>query len=334
MKNIEYTCKVIAEKINYYRRIIPSYLIKKGSYLAFWHEIPEICAESSCCNLKSYYMSFEGKSNYKGPFDQDGIPILDYRGNIGKQYNPITISQYGLACINKYYKSKDEQWLKETIMQADWLVKNLEENEKGIPVWNHYFDWNYREILKAPWYSGLAQGNGISLLCRIAKETGDEKYYEAAEKAYISLTKTIDEGGVIYIDDKGDPWIEEVIVIPPTHILNGFLWALWGVWDYYLLTENPKVEADFKRFVQTLEKNIHRYDTGYWSLYELSGLRLRMVASPFYHALHCVQLRITADMTGKDIFLDFARKWEEYSKKLINRNRALAEKILFKLIHY
>lgn len=322
------------KRFRYYRRIIPAYLKLGASHLDFWHEKPTINTKCNFSYLGPYYMNFEDKANYSGYFNGQGIPLLDYRGSIGKQYNPIAIAQYGLACLNKHLNVKEKQWLGKAIVQADWLVENLKENTRGIPVWEHHFDWEYREILKAPWYSGLAQGNGISLLCRIAKETGDQKYYEAAEKAYISLTKTIEEGGVIYIDDKGDPWIEEVIVIPPTHILNGFLWALWGVWDYYLLTGEQEIKDDFEKFVKTLEKNIHRYDTGYWSLYELSGLRLRMVASPFYHALHCVQLRITADMTGKDIFLEFARKWEEYSKKLINRNRALVEKILFKLIHY
>ena len=36
-------------------------------------------------------------------------------------------------------------------------------------------------------------------------------------------------GGVIFEDKKKDFWIEEYIVHPPTHILNGFIWALFGV---------------------------------------------------------------------------------------------------------
>ena len=55
----------------------------------------------------------------------------------------------------------------------------------------------------------------------------------------------------------------------------------------------------FLRGVRTLVRNLDRYDLGFWSLYEQSGTRLPMVASPFYHQLHIVQLRIMHRLTGE-----------------------------------
>ena len=52
----------------------------------------------------------------------------------------------------------------------------------------------------------------------------------------------------------------------------------------------------------TLKANLNVYDTGFWSLYEQSGTRLPMVASPFYHRLHIVQLRVMAKLTGDEFF--------------------------------
>ena len=43
-------------------------------------------------------------------------------------------------------------------------------------------------------------------------------------------------GGVTYTDREGYKWFEEAIVEPPTHVLNGFIWATWGVYDYFLHT--------------------------------------------------------------------------------------------------
>ena len=38
-----------------------------------------------------------------------------------------------------------------------------------------------------PWYSGLAQGQGISVLCRAYKTTGNDKYLDSIKKAYRSF---------------------------------------------------------------------------------------------------------------------------------------------------
>jgi len=59
-----------------------------------------------------------------------------------------------------------------------------------------------------------------------------------------------------------------------------------------------------------------------------------MLASPFYHRLHIVQLEVMAHLTGQGVFRDFARRWEGYLRDPFNRYRALVGKVLFKLIHY
>ena len=58
----------------------------------------------------------------------------------------------------------------------------------------------------------------------------------------------------------------------PTHILNGFIWALWGIYDYWLLSSDKNIKILFDKYCDTLSNNIDRYDIGYWSLYELSNL--------------------------------------------------------------
>lgn len=324
----------LQDKVSYYKRIFPAYLRKKGSHLGFFHEKPAINENCPYDSLGEYYMTFFDKAQYDGPFDGKGVPLLDFRGKIGRQYVPVAITQYGLGNYNIYKRTGDTNYLEKAILQADWLIENLENNSFGIPVWNFHFDWEYKEKLMAPWYSGLSQGLGISLLTRIYSEKREAIYIETAQKAYIPLELPVEEGGVIYIDEENDPWIEESIIDPPTHVLNGFLWAIWGVWDLYLLTEREQVREQFDSFAKTIEKNLYKYDTGYWSLYELAALRLKMLASPFYHSLHCVQLKIMAELTGKDVFKRYAGRWETYAEKRMNRLRALTGKILFKLIHY
>jgi len=198
----------------------------------------------------------------------------------------------------------------------------------------HHFDWEYRDTLKSPWYSALAQGNGISLLVRIYIETKDEKYFETAQQAFISLYTPIKDGGVLYIDKNNNYWLEETIVDPPTHILNGFLWTIFGIWDYYLLTNDQKVKILFNKCIKTLKDNIKFFDTGFWSLYEQSGTKMKMLASFFYHSLHIVQLKILYKITNKSIFKQYANKWGKYKNNWLYKKLALVYKIIFKLFYY
>jgi len=59
-----------------------------------------------------------------------------------------------------------------------------------------------------------------------------------------------------------------------------------------------------------------------------------MVASPFYHQLHIVQLRIMHRMTGEELFARVSERWQGYARGRANRTRALAYKAMFKLSYY
>jgi heparosan-N-sulfate-glucuronate 5-epimerase len=318
----------------YYRRVFRAYLVPGRSQLSFWHETPEVNGNAPVGKLGEYYMPFVEKAGYEWPCDSMGIPMLDYHGEIGLQYNPIAIAQWGLGNYNLFRRTENPEHQRKFWQATDWLMTHLERNSSGLWVWHHHFDWEYRDRLLAPWYSGLAQGQGISLLVRAYAEQRDECFLEAAERAFASFLQSTDEGGVSFTDDKGDLWFEEYIVSPPTHILNGFMWAMWGVYDYSLVTKDERARELFERTVATLIKNLERYDLGFWSLYEMSGTRMPMVASPFYHRLHIVQLRIMQRLTGNPIFGRYADRWEGYSESRAKRARALCYKGAFKLCYY
>ena len=320
--------------LNYYRRIVSAYLLGGESHLTFWHETPEENPNANPSELGEYYMPFTEKANYAGAYDSAGIPQLDYRGKIGRQYNPIAIAQYGLGNCNLFLRSGDAGPRDKFLRIADWLVLHLEKNSHGLAVWNHDFDWEYRDTLRAPWYSALAQGQGISLLVRAYTYFGDARYLDAAQAAVASFFKPVTEGGVAFTDEQGDLWFEEYVVSPPTHILNGFIWAAWGIYDYFLATRDHSAQQLFARAVRTLTRNLGRYDLGFWSLYEQSGTRLPMVASPFYHQLHIVQLRVMHRLTGEDEFARVADRWESYGRSRGKRTRALCYKGAFKLCYY
>ena len=321
-------------RLAYLARIIRVYANRSSGPLSFWYEQPQI-NESAFADRLGYFMRFQGKAAYRGPFDRDGVPLLDYRGDIGRQHNPIAIAQYGLARFNRWVddrQSSDDERAWRAV--ANWLVSAMRPNAAGVPVWMHDFDWPYREVLKAPWYSGLAQGNGLSMLVRAARVTGEERFAQAADAAFASLRRDVSDGGVLVTDGEGDLWIEEYLVSRPSHILNGFIWALWGVYDYAQWSGSAEAGDIWQRCIRTLERRLGEFDTGWWSLYEARDGRDEMLASRYYHQLHITQLRVLQRLTGKPFFADVAARFESYLDNPHYRVKALMLKTLFKLRRY
>ena len=325
----------VVRRINYYRRIFAAYLGSGKSQLTFWHDVPEANPNFCVEDIGEYYQPFLTKADYPGHYDAAGVPMLDYRGVIGLQYNPIAIAQYGLGNYNLWLRMADPERRRKFLLSANWMTANLVQNAQGQWVWVHNFDFDYRHTLHAPWYSGLAQGQGVSLLVRAWKETGEQKYVDAARRAFNTLLVDIMDGGTLYIDEKGQLWIEEYVVPPPpTHILNGFIWASWGVYDYWLATKQQCARDLFDALMRTIMNELPHYDIGFWSLYEQSGTLLPMIASAFYHRLHIAQLKVLHRITGQEVFGEFAERWERYTVSPWKRNRAVIYKAVFKVCYY
>ena len=300
---------------------------------SFWHERPELNERAFAGGIE-YFMRFAGKAQYRGPFDSGGIPLLDYGGSIRLQYNPLAIAQYGLARLNAWTAGAGAADRTAWLSAADWLVANLRTNRHGVHVWMHDFDWPYREELKAPWYSGLAQGAGLSLLVRAARVTRHEKYTAAAHTAFEPLHLDVARGGALVTDPKGDIWIDEFIVHPTSHVLNGFIWALWGVRDYAEWSGRSDASHLWTRAVGTLMRRLCDFDAGWWSLYEGRHRGREVLASRYHHALHITQLRVMHRLTRIASFGRFADRFQAYLDRPVNRAYALAREAIFQLRHH
>jgi len=319
-------------KFSYLSRIFNAYVLKKNSQLTFWHGEPEVNPDADYNRLGKFYQKFSYKADYPGPFDENGVIILNYHGEVGEQKYNIAIAQYGLACYNRWKETGDAKWFDRFMNQVKWHMDNIKQNEYDIWLWYADFDWDYHGKLKAPWASGLAQGAGLSLLTRAYKETMDRKYLDMCGNVFKSMVTPLEYGGVMAMNRKGY-WIEETLT-PSYHILNGFIWAVMGVWDYYLITRDSIIKRWFYRFSDTIANNLYRYDTGYWSLYELSDTNMKMLTSYFYHSLHIVQLNILYNITGNKLFKKYADRWEYFKNKWIYRKFAYLHKAVFKIFYF
>ena len=106
------------------------------------------------------------------------------------------------------------------------------------------------------------------------------------------------------------------------------------MYDFWQLTDDAAAEKLWKEGVRTLTNNMHRFDSGYWSMYDEAPLAMKNIASSFYHKLHIVQLEVMFKLTGHETFKEYAEKFKKYELSAYKKHRALIEKICFKLLYY
>ncbi|MEF8848306.1 MAG: D-glucuronyl C5-epimerase family protein [Candidatus Thermoplasmatota archaeon] len=278
--------------------------------------------------LGKYYIDM--KVNLRKPkletykFDDDNILLYKIPYTENYDHYPVTIAQYGLGNYEKYLDTKDKKYYRRFLKQVEWLVDNINiENDLG--VWEHYYTLPFYEFNRIPWVHGMGQSIAISVLLRAFQETKDEKYLNFAKKAFNVFDKKIKNNGVLFRDEEENIWLEEYAILPPPHILNGFIFIVFGINEYYKVTKSKKSLTIFNKCLETIEKNIALYDTGYWSKYNLLQDH---PADDFYHDLHIKQLNALYRITKKDIFKFYAKKWKDYSKKPFNRYKKTFVRVL------
>ncbi len=249
--------------------------------------------------------------------DRDKIIVYKIPYTSSFDYYPVEIALFALGNLEKFLDTGEERYREVFIRHVDWLVKNISIKD-DFGVWEHNFVLPYYKFDRVPWVHGMAQGVAISALVRAYQLTGNKKYLEVAKLAYGAFERDIDEGGVRYVDSRGDIWIEEYAILPPPHILNGFIYAMLGMYDLYSATKSVSILNLINECKNTLVRNLHKYDNGFWSLYDLLN---KFPSSKKYHELHIEQLNVLYSLTGEDIFKEYMTIWRNYLTRSSNRIR-------------
>jgi len=292
--NVRYGDEMIAE----YFDMSSGNTFTASALFVFPHYVMEAC-------FNNVY-SWESAGNVV--FDSNGIPLVNYGSLIGLQYNPVTISQYALANYHEYLGTGNTTRREKFLAQAKWLVENAK--QKGnFSVWEYNFD-NPAYGCTKPWVSAMAQGEGLSVLARAYVLTGNISYIDIAEKVILAFGAEMSAGGVRYTDSSG-VWFEECADEGARNgkVLNGFIFALLGLYEYSFETNNSKGWTFFWEGAETLSNNIYRYDTGSWSYYDLLYHSFAPLA---YHKLHVEQLRAMYKLTDDEIFLYYSDRFQSY----------------------
>ncbi|MDQ3936433.1 MAG: D-glucuronyl C5-epimerase family protein [Actinomycetota bacterium] len=268
--------------------------------------------------VRGYPIDFRGKANrlemWPGFHERPGSELW------------VGAIQRGLGCHERWVEGEGEEWLDSARKTADLLV--AQQRDDG--TWMHTFHYPHTFAISPPWPSGMAQGEGASLLVRMHGATGEESYRQAALRALEPLYVPSDEGGAAAALD-GGLVPEEYPTDPPSLVLNGLMFGLWGLRDVAVGLGDERARAGFDSGVDALVRCLGRWDTGNWSRYDLFPHRVTNVASTAYHLLHITQLDATGRLARRPELVAAAWRWVEYAELRRNRGLAFARKALFRL---
>ncbi len=230
-------------------------------------------------------------------------------------FHPVLIANCILGNYNLYLEHGDQKYLNVFWNNINWLAQN------GVPHQDALvfpFPYGLNEFNPEPdWVSGMYQGQILSCFARAYEISKDEKYLELCRKTWNSFElKLGDQYGFKYEDQYG-LWFEEAPKLPANHILNGFIFAIWGIRDYYKISGHQELKETWNQCVQTILNALKDYDLGYWSLYDLSGT----INSYYYQSVHVRLMRALFEQTGHEEFDRYSIKWAHQMQSKSCRTR-------------
>jgi heparosan-N-sulfate-glucuronate 5-epimerase len=206
--------------------------------------------------------------------------------------------------------------------------------KKGEPYgnelrWRHDM-WVPKYRLEPPHYSALAQAQVASVFVRAYSLSGDPRH---AEVALAAIRPLLDIRSDLVAETADGPVPEESPSQPPSHILNGWIYALWGLWEVDVALRESVARDMLASSIDCLRVKLPSYDVGWWTKYSLYPHLLPDLAKPFYHRLHVDQLEILYRLTGFPDFSETAARWRQYDTPS-RRAASVLQKTLFVATRY
>jgi len=250
--------------------------------------------------------------------DTNLVPIRHY--DFGDYRNPVTVCNTAFAFYNNYLETGEEINKHGFLNNVDWLLDYHDEH-----YYLHYeFDWFHYPAshLNQEWISAMAQGEALAAVSMAYFLTREPKYLEAAKGFFKTLYSNTDSFWCIGVDNEEYYWLEEYPNNDFCHVLNGMLFALWGIWDYYVISSDDFALTLFKAGIKTIADNYPKWnvegeDDSYYCLHYNKYEK--------YHQVHLNLLTSFAEFFDIPEFHDAVTCFsqEETSAEFVSSNEIL-----------
>lgn len=250
-------------------------------------------------------------------FDEDSIPMILFAKK--KIYFPTNMIQYCYGVFDQLVVTQKDT---SSLFYVEKIAKKLLDMAMEVDT-SLLIPYNFNfplhgiqsgEVMIAPWYSAMAQGQALTLFSRLYNFTNKPEYLMVCRKLFNSFLKikgNNDKPWISCVDKNGNLWFEEYPADLPGFTLNGKIFAIFGLYDYYQVTKDQEVEKILKAGIATIKANIHRFrSVGEPSFYCLKHKYCNVQYSD-YHKIHIEQLNMLYEMTKDVFFLDMAKRFKD-----------------------
>lgn len=258
--------------------------------------------------------------------DDEGVVVFVHDGK--NYYHPVLILETAISLLNHYKRVNRDEHLEKAQKYIERLMMESKDINGAI-FFPYPFDFELHELkdktnlLKAPWYSGMAQGEALTVLSRLFEITKEERYKKYADQVFKSFLtfREADKIWISEIDEKGYFWIDEYPSESNCKALNGFMFAIFGLYDYWRVFESKESLGLLNASLTTIKNYLDKYRNINSLSYYCLGHKKK---SATYHKVHIGQLKMLYKITDDKFFQEMAKKFERDGKhpfRLLERAR-------------
>ena len=241
--------------------------------------------------------------------DKNGLVIVDYgvKNNIkiGKHYNPTLLAQQGLALYKK-------DSLTENDIKLFWQIVTKLDDMVVYDDYQAYIPYTYpfpEYKVEKGWQSGMAQAQAIQLFMRAFRMSDDFGFIKKCELLLNGFYTPFEYNGFTYSINDSSLWYEEYAdqYSSQPKVLNGMLYTLIGLYDYYQFKGSKKTKELFDYGYNGVILNLFKYDADYGSYYDIH----QKAADKKYHQIHIDLLTIIQSVKEDPEIEKHLRKWKQ-----------------------
>jgi hypothetical protein len=247
---------------------------------------------------RCYYNDLTGKAFWPGTY-LDGVPALYIPAWGGYTTLPVMVLQYGLGCVDRFFLEGDRSYLNSVSRVVGWLLQSL------LP--NGSLDSRMNERLSCYQFhssnSCMVQGEALSFSLRVIRnklvdEPAISELAARVHDIFSSMATPLEKGGTaLWEEDK--VYLCEYCRLDNYVVLNGWIFAIFGLIDYFDYCKDPQVKGLLDVTLGTLRGALTAYQLrDGWSYYD----NKRRISSPFYHELHVSLLDALYRLTNDEEF--------------------------------
>lgn len=270
------------------------------------------------------YASLSDKSEYypvtreitedelKQYFDEKGLAVTLYHDE--RVYHPVDLVWNMMLLADSYDTTKNSRYWNMLEANLKYALDGSELDSSGARWFVYRFDHSHNDMhMRAPWVSAMSQGMMLSIISRMYDHHPSEELKQYANEIFESFLAKRKVGNFWVTNEVPCPdtasipclFLEEYpIDDKETHVINGHIYAMLGLHDYYRMTKNSQAKDLFERSAHAIAHSFTTYrNPGAPSFYAISSFGKETWGTPeSYHMGVIKELESLTKITGDSLY--------------------------------